>query len=434
MSEPIWVYVDLNGQPHLVGQLWAHASSTPQSASFQYATEWCKSPLAFALEPALKIGQGAYHTDNGKALFGAIGDSAPDRWGRTLMNREAQRQAKEKKMTPRTLCEIDYLLMVNDEARIGALRFKKTLEEPFLTAPAQGVPPVITLRRLLDAAKMIEKREPTDQDLKDIFSPGSSLGGARPKACVRGTDGKLYVAKFPSVKDDWDVPLWEYVALCLARKAGILAPNAMLETVGQKNVLLTERFDRAAHDVRIPYLSAMSMLSYKDGDHGSYLEIADSLSSYGEQPTADKKELWKRIVLNILISNYDDHLRNHGFLYVGSTGWRLSPVFDLEPTPAGKQSRYLHTYIGLEEGEASLDAALSVSNEFGLSLAEARSTALEVGQAVQKWRYFAQQSNANAKEIEMLSTAFEHEDLKASLKPVVVHAPAAAKPGRRHKP
>jgi HipA-like N-terminal domain. len=257
MPEPILVYVDLNAEPHFVGHLWAHAAST-ESASFQYAAEWCASPLAFALEPALKIGQGAYHTNNGKALFGAIGDSAPDRWGRTLMNREAQRQAKEKNVTPRSLREIDFLLMVNDEARIGALRFKRAADEPFLASSA-GVPPVISLGRLLDAARAIENHDSTDQELTDIFSPGSSLGGARPKACVRGTGDKLYVAKFPSVTDEWDVPLWEYVALCLAKKSGISTPNAMLENVGQKNVLLTERFDRAGQDIRILTLPPKSM-------------------------------------------------------------------------------------------------------------------------------------------------------------------------------
>ena len=431
MPEPILVYVDLNAEPHFVGHLWAHSAST-ESASFQYAAEWCASPLSFALEPALKLGPGSYHTDIGKALFGAIGDSAPDRWGRTIMGREAQRQAKEANTTPRSLREIDFLLMVNDEARIGALRFKKAIDEPFL-ASYDGVPPVIALGRLLNAAQTIENHDSTDQEIKDIFAPGSSLGGARPKACIKGTDGKLYVAKFPSVKDEWDVPLWEYVALCMAKESGIVTPNARLETVGQSNVLLTERFDRADQGIRLPYLSAMSMLSYKDGDHGSYLEIADSLSGHGAQPTDDKKELWKRIVLNIMISNYDDHLRNHGFLYVGSSGWRLSPVFDLEPTPAGKKSRYLHTYIGLEEAEASLDVALSVSAEFGLSLEEARTSAQKVGQAVQKWRFFAQQSKAKAREIEMLSTAFEHDDLKAALKPVSVHT-ATGKSVRRRKP
>jgi Uncharacterized protein related to capsule biosynthesis enzymes len=175
------------------------------------------------------------------------------------------------------------------------------------------------------------------------------------------------------------------------------------------------------------------MLNYKDGEHGSYLEIADALSECGSQPIADKKELWKRIVLNILISNYDDHLRNHGFLYAGSTGWRLSPVFDLEPTPAGKKARYLHTYFAFEEQEASLDAAFSVSAEFGLSQKGARASAQEVGQAVQKWRYFAQQSKASSKEIEMLATAFEHDDLKAAVKPISIHA-TLGKLGRKHKP
>lgn len=423
MADPILVYIDLEGQQHFVGRLWPHGSVNTQSATFEYATEWRQSALAFALEPALEIDQAQYHTQVGKALFGSIGDSSPDRWGRTLMKREIQYLADASKTTPRTLREIDFLLMVNDEARMGALRFKLNNGGPFLASTDDGLPPVIDLGRLLAAAEKIESSNPEDvKDLKDLFAPGSSLGGARPKASVKGPDGKFYVAKFPSNKDEWDVPLWEYVAFKIAERAGISSPKAILQMVNQKKVLLTERFDRAPGNIRTPYLSAMSILGYSDGDNGSYLEIADALSRYGAKATEDKKELWRRIVLNIMISNYDDHLRNHGFLYAGMNGWTLSPVFDLEPTPSGEKARHLHTHIGFYDAEASLEEALSVVGEFALELDEARKIAQEVGQATGKWRFFASQCRATAKEIDKMSTAFEHADLRQAVKPIKIHA------------
>ena len=429
MAEPFFVYVDLNGETHFTGRLWFHATGSNESASFEYAPAWRKSPFSFALEPALQTDQSAHHTPIGKALFGSMGDSAPDRWGRNLMKREAARQAKTQNTTPRTLREIDYLLMVNDEARIGALRFSKTSGGPFMAAETEGLPPVISLGKLLQAAGRVEDRLEMDQDIQDIFAPGSSLGGARPKAAVRNTDGTLRIAKFPSQRDEWDVEFWEYIALKIAEAAGIQTPNFELQTVKGKNVLLMDRFDRGQGNIRIPYLSAMSMLQYKDGEQASYLEIAEALSEYGANASEDKKELWLRIVLNILISNYDDHLRNHGFLYQGTNGWKLSPVFDLEPTPAGYKARHLHTFIGLEDTEASLDEALAVAEEFGLSLSDARSSAQQVGKATQTWRRWATQQRATADEIDRMATAFEHDDLRKALAANKVHVvPEKIKP------
>ena len=284
-----------------------------------------------------------------------------------------------------------------------------------MAAETEGLPPVISLGKLLQAAGRVEDRLEMDQDIQDIFAPGSSLGGARPKAAVRNTDGTLRIAKFPSQRDEWDVEFWEYIALKIAEAAGIQTPNFELQTVKGKNVLLMDRFDRGQGNIRIPYLSAMSMLQYKDGEQASYLEIAEALSEYGANASEDKKELWLRIVLNILISNYDDHLRNHGFLYQGTNGWKLSPVFDLEPTPAGYKARHLHTFIGLEDTEASLDEALAVAEEFGLSLSDARSSAQQVGKATQTWRRWATQQRATADEIDRMATAFEHDDLRKAL-------------------
>ena len=204
-----------------------------------------------------------------------------------------------------------------------------------------SIPPLIDLRRLLSASERIQARQELDQDIKDLVDPGASLGGARPKASVVDTNGDLLIAKFPSRNDDWDVELWEYLSFSMAARASIPTPDTRLKKVNDKNVLILNRFDRREKGVRVPFLSAMSMLGYSDGDHGSYMELSEVLAERGAETTLDQKDLWRRMVFNIMISNVDDHLRNHGFLYEGSAGWRLSPLYDLEPTPEHKKARVL---------------------------------------------------------------------------------------------
>jgi serine/threonine-protein kinase HipA len=416
MPKEILVHVDLQGEIHFVGRLWIHVGSTGESASFEYAREWRRSSVRFSLEPALALGEGAFHTEKGKSLFGSIGDSAPDRWGRVLMERREAHQSRVEARTPRLLHDSDYLLMVNDQARQGALRFSEQPGGPFLATEAdESIPPLVALGRLLEASERILGRQELDQDIQDLVSPGSSLGGARPKASVIGSNGELLIAKFPSPHDDWDVELWEYLCLLMARRAGIPIPNVRLEKLAGKNVLLLKRFDRQG-TIRIPFLSAMSMLGYADGDHGSYLELAEALAEHGAQATQDQKDIWRRMVFNILISNVDDHLRNHGFLYAGTAGWRLSPLYDLEPTPVHKKARVLHTRIDLYDGTASLELAFSVVDEFGLSLREARGIAREVGQATKTWNTDAAKLGAGKDEIELMRSAFDHDELQLALK------------------
>lgn len=201
----------------------------------------------------------------------------------------------------------------------------------------------------------------------------------------------------------------------MAAKAGISTPAVRREKIGNKNILLLKRFDRHGKK-RIPFLSAMSMLDYSDGEQGSYLEIAEALKEYGADRSEDLKELWRRIVFNIMISNVDDHLRNHGFLYAGSAGWKLSPLYDLEPTPEHEKPRVLHTFIDLDDGTASLDRAYSVCEEFGLELNEAKRIAKKVASVTQDWAREAARLGAKKKEIEMMRSAFEHTDLKEGLK------------------
>jgi len=417
MEKNVLVYVDLRGAAHLVGRLWARVRKNRESATFEYDEAWLAHASRFSLEPALKLGPGPFHTPSDKPLFGAIGDSAPDRWGRVLMRRAERRRAERAGGTPRTLWEIDYLLMVDDEARPGALRFAEREGTPFLAQPAgAAIPPLIELPRLLSAAERLAEDADTDEDLRLLLAPGSSLGGARPKASVRDRDGHLAVAKFPHPGDEIETVRWEAVALTLAAKAGIPVPTWRVEDIAGKPVLLLRRFDRSGGE-RLPFLSALSMLGANDNETRSYLEFVDALRQYGAAPKEDMHALWRRIVFSILISNTDDHLRNHGFLYAGPEGWRLAPAYDVNPVPTDIKPRVLTTAINLEDGTASLDRAMEVAAYFELNAKAARRIAAEVGQAVATWRGEAARLGLSPAEIDRMASAFEHEDLQAALMP-----------------
>ncbi len=417
MEKETLVYVDLAGVPQLVGRLWSHSRRERESASFEYDKSWLAHPERFSLEPALALGPGPYHTADGRALFGAIGDSAPDRWGRVLMRRAERIRAEREGRAPRAVREIDCLLLVDDEARQGALRFAQRQNGPFLADFAQTrIPPFIELPRLLSAAEHVLSDTESDDDLRLLLAPGSSLGGARPKASVRDRAGNLAIAKFPSESDEIRTVLWEAVALTLAKKAGIPVPRWGLETVARQPVLVLRRFDRE-RETRIPFLSAMSMLNAADNETHSYMEFVDVLRQYGAAALEDMHQLWRRIVFNILISNTDDHLRNHGFLWSGTAGWRLSPAYDLNPVPADIKPRVLSTAIDLENTTASLALAFEVAEYFELQPREARKIAGQVGQTVAKWRQAAAKFKLTTAEADRMASAFEHADLYAALSP-----------------
>ncbi len=415
METEVFVYVDIAGELHLVGRLWARVRKGRESATFEYDPGWLEYADRFSLEPALTLGPGPFHTPSGRSLFGAIGDSDPDRWGRVLMRRAERRRAERAGETPRTLMEIDYLLMVDDEARQGALRFARQEGGPFLAEhEAARIPPLIDLPRLLSAAEHVVGDTDSDEDLRLLLAPGSSLGGARPKASVRDRDGHLAIAKFPHKDDETNAVLWEGVALRLAAKAGIPVPDWRIESVVNKPVLLLRRFDRVQGQ-RIPFLSAMSMLGASDNESRSYLEFVDALRRYGASPKQDMHELWRRIVFNILISNTDDHLRNHAFLYTGPDGWRLAPAYDLNPVPTDIKPRVLTTAIDLDDGSASLGMAMSVVGYFELDENKAQVITAEVGRAVATWREEAARMGLTQAEIDRMASAFEHEDLREAL-------------------
>lgn len=414
MSE-IEVYISLDGREQRVGTLFRQSVRGKETVSFAYHDDWLGNPQRFSLEPALHVGEGLFHPNSERGIFGSIGDSAPDTWGRRLMQRAERRKAMIESRQPRTLLEADYLLGVTDVSRLGALRFKRVDQDEFQKPTDEGVPGFIHLGRLLDSADRIERNSETDEDLDLIFAPGSSLGGARPKASVMDSQGNLAIAKFPKDTDDYPIETWEHIALILAARAGITVARHELQTINDKPVLLSWRFDRNGQE-RIPFLSAMSLLQAKDGERGSYVEVVDELSQHGANTQADSAELFRRMVFNILVSNVDDHLRNHGFLWAGKNGWMLSPAYDLNPTPTDIKQRILSTNISLEEGTCSIELALSQAELFGLSLSEARNIISDVAVAVATWRVVAKGVGSNKSEQDRMSSAFEHDDLIQALK------------------
>jgi len=412
MDKEVLVYVDLDGVPHLVGRLWTRARKNKEGATFEYDQGWLQNAARFSLEPALKLGPGPFHTPADTPMFGAVGDSAPDRWGRALMRRMERRRAEREGGAPRTLHEIDYLLLVDDEARQGALRFAEREGGPFLReGSVKRIPPLVELPKLLSAAERVMEERDTEEDLRLLFAPGSSLGGARPKASVIEKDGHLAIAKFPRRDDEINTVAWEATALTLAHKASIVVPVGRVETVANKPVLLLRRFDRDRAR-RIPFLSAMSMLGSRDNETRSYLEIVDALRQHGAAPKEDMQALWRRLVFNILISNTDDHLRNHGFLYEGPDGWRLSPAYDLNPVPTDIKPRILTTAINEDDNTASLALAMEVAGYFGLDADKACDIAAQVGRAVSKWRDEAARHGLTKPEIDRMASAFDHQDLE----------------------
>ncbi|MDE0343126.1 MAG: HipA domain-containing protein [Deltaproteobacteria bacterium] len=408
------VHIDLEGRTRQVGRARSNRVRGRETTVFGYDDAWLEDPDRFSLEPALVLGRGAFAPPAGLATFGSIGDSAPDSWGRRLMQRAERRLAEREGRAVRTLLESDYLLGVMDETRPGALRFRWAGDDTFQAPPRAGVPALVELGRLLQITERILRDEETDEDLRLIFAPGSSLGGARPKASVVDQHGRLSIAKFPKETDDYCMETWEEIALRLAGQAGIATPAHDLIDVAGKKVMLSRRFDRQG-TIRIPFLSAMAMMGAKDGERRSYPEIVDALAEHGAQGKTDAHALYRRVVFSVLISNVDDHLRNHGFLWFGRTGWSLSPAYDLNPVPEDLKARVLTTNIDLDEGTCSLDLLEAACEFFALTLVQARAVIREVAAVTAAWRDTAKAVGARTAEIDRMASAFEHDDLKRAL-------------------
>ena len=411
----IEVHIELDGEVQPVGLARRHSARGGETITFEYADAWLANDRRFSIDPGLRLGRGVFPPAQRQAIFGALGDSAPDTWGRRLMQRAERRRAEREGRAVRTLSEADYLLGVTDETRLGALRFRWAGEVAFQAPTRAGVPSLVELGRLLGVTERVLRDEETDEDLQLIFAPGSSLGGARPKASVVDQHGTLYIAKFPRETDEYSIETWEAVALRLAARAGIETPSHELTEVAGKKVLLSRRFDRSSAG-RVPFLSAMSMLGAADGDHGSYPEIVDALTEHGSRPREDAEQLYRRMAFNVLISNVDDHLRNHGFLWTGQGGWTLSPAYDLNPTPIDVRPRILTTNIDLDDGACSLALLEASAEYFGLSLTDARGIVSDVAEAVRAWRDEAVAVGVKAAEVKRMASAFEHDDLTAALK------------------
>lgn len=408
VEQPIEVDVQIFNRDIPAGRLWAHRHGQSESATFTYLDDYLQRADAYELDPGLPLQAGQQQTPLKHPLFGAMADAAPDGWGRRLVRRAELHRAREADTQPRALAEVDFLLGARDDLRQGALRFRGRGNEQYLALDSESVPHLIGLSRLLNAAEELERDEPTSEDLRLLLQGASSLGGARPKAHVLDSQGRLAIAKFPSPQaDEWDVIRWEAVALTLAETAGITVPAHELHVIDSRPVLALRRFDRDANG-RIGYVSAMTMLQARDGEHASYLEIAAAIEERSPNAGEDLQELWRRIVFTILVSNTDDHLRNHGFLRRSTAGWSLSPAFDLNPNPEGT-AKQLATAIDEGNTEASLTTALEVAGLFRLSEAQARAIVGEVSAATDRWREVARATGLGERQLERLEPAFEHQ-------------------------
>lgn len=409
----IEVFLDAYGTRRRVGTLRRHAGAGRERVTYAHEPDWLTSPDAFQFDPTLPLRAGALHPGADKEMFGTLGDSAPDTWGRRLMDRRERRIAALEGRRPRALHETDYLLGVSDETRLGALRFRS--DGVFQSPEPRGVPPKVALGDLLTASQRIERGDETDDDLTMIFAPGSSLGGARPKASVLDHHGNLSIAKFPKQTDTYSFERWEAIALDMAQAAGITVPRYDLVLAAGRPVFLSQRFDRLRlaeeDDQRIPFMSAMAITEHNDGDDDcSYLELVEAINERGSHPEADRAELFRRIAFTILISNTDDHFRNHGFLWTGRTGWALSPAYDINPTPNSRG--FLATRIDFDEATASIDVLRSVA-EFFVPLPVADRIVGVCASVVRRWRDFAIARHAPPAEINLMTTAFDTEEINA---------------------
>ncbi len=283
-------------------------------------------------------------------------------------------------------------------------------QKTFLANSDRPIPPLVRLGTLLSAATRVIDDKESDNDLRLLLAPGASLGGARPKASVVDRNDHLLIAKFPSPNDDWPVPRWEATAMALARAAGIRVPPSELHEVNGRPVFVMRRFDRDEAKQRLPFISAMTALGASDGDIRSYIELLDLLRQDGVAPDQDAAELWRRMVFNVLISNTDDHLRNHGYLREPG-GWRLAPAYDLNPMPVDVKPRHHALTLDETDDASSIDTVVSVAEYFGLKLPQAKQIVAEVAAAVLDWRGVAAANGLTVAQIDRMASAFEHGDL-----------------------
>ncbi|MGO8766922.1 MAG: type II toxin-antitoxin system HipA family toxin [Limisphaerales bacterium] len=395
----IEVHIDWQGQTRLAGRLLA--AERGSSVSFEYAPEWLQREDAFAIDPtSLPLQRGSHH---GKSLFGAIQDCGPDRWGRILI----ERAVRKKVLAQKPYRDVDYVLALDDVTRLGALRFRLNAESPFLAVTAGKLPPLVRLNALLRTTDAIHNETETALDLRFLLGAGSPLGGARPKSAVSLADERLAIAKFPKPDDPRDIAAGEILALTLAAQAGIQVAEHRLVPVGGKSAAVITRFDRAGKN-RLPFISAATLLGLPQGDPGAYTLLADGIRQFGNDVPGDLRELWRRLVFSLLASNYDDHLRNHGFLMREPGRWSLSPAYDINPVPEVDRVHMSKTAVTEDQDEPDLARALAAAPRFGLQATESKKILHEVFTAVSGWRQTGRQLRLKASTLDTYASAFEH--------------------------
>lgn len=411
-EKEILVYADwyMFDSPQLIGKLHFASLRGKTVYSFEYDNEWIKTGIA--IDPELPLFSGLHYASSNDN-FGIFKDSSPDRWGQLLMKRREILLSKIEQKDPRTLFGIDFLLGVHDSHRMGGLRFKERADGDFLSNDERlAAPPWTSLRDLEFAVEQYEKNadnldETSLKWINQLIAPGSSLGGARPKADVVDTNGKQWIAKFPSNKDDTDVGLWEMVVHTLAIQAKITVPNAIIKRLASPyHTYLSQRFDRTADNKRIHFASAMTLLQRTDGDDAdsgvSYLDLVGFIKSTCTDVIENLEELFRRVLFSVCVSNTDDHLRNHGFIYT-EAGWTLSPAFDINANETGTG---LKLNIDDEDNSLDIDLVMKTAPYYLLSNQRAEEIKKEVTKAVSSWRKLATQHKIPLSEIERKAKAF----------------------------
>lgn len=406
----IYVYADfLQFHNELVGTIYVSQTRGREFYSFEYASSWLEKGY-MSLDPDIQLYKGRQYINDEKKIFGVFGDSCPDRWGKKLMNRREELRARKAQERPRKLLESDYLLGVYDEARMGGLRFKLDPDGEYMSNDKDYATPPWTSLRELEQSSIAFENDDNKLDerwIKQLLAPGSSLGGARPKASVLAPDGSLWIAKFPSKHDDFDSGAWEMVVHELAVECGLNVPEAKVEKFSKLGTtFLVKRFDRNENN-RIHFSSAMTMLGKTDGanstDGSSYLDIASFIKSNGSKPKSDLQELWTRIVFSMAVSNTDDHFRNHGFILTDD-GWELSPMYDVNPDIYGE---FLSLNVDSDNSIIDFQLAIDAAKYYGVTEQDATGIVDSIRENVRNnWRLLAKKYGINRSEIERMNVAF----------------------------
>lgn len=407
----LYVFADFDWlkEPRLIGELSYESLRGSDSYGFCYSDDWLRDYGNLFLSDDLNNYPGQQYTAPGKDIFGCFSDALPDRWGRTLINRREQILAKEEKRPVRRLSSFDYLVGIEDYSRMGGLRFKDSLDGEYINASeVLRIPPITDIRELIAASSEIEKSEeenhlPERRWIEQLVQPGSSLGGARPKASVIDENKILHIAKFPSRKDDYDTGLWEHFSHLLAKKAGIhAAETKVIFTNDKYHTLLSRRFDRKEDGKRIHFASAMTLLGLNDGANANtgngYLDIVDFIIQNCTNVEDNLKELYRRVAFNICIGNTDDHFRNHGFLLT-SKGWTLAPAYDMNPT----LNEYQSLLVSSTSNKAELGILLDTCEDYMLNRKIAEKIISEVIEVVKGWREMATRLSISKREMDIFA-------------------------------